>query len=83
MTPQEKDAARNNPGLQRAVYAIQIGLRSEGVREWNYTTNLHQPGGMDDRALLGAADLACRAGIWDRCISSSDRTKSRANKGNT
>ena len=77
LTPQEKDAARNNPGLQRAVYAIQIGLRSEGVREWNYTTNLHQPGGMDDRALLGAADLACRAGIWDRCISSSDRTRTQ------
>jgi soluble lytic murein transglycosylase len=43
LTTQEKDAARQNPGLNRALVAIQIGLRSEGVREWNYTTNLHTP----------------------------------------
>jgi len=72
----EKDAARNNPGLNRALYAIQIGLRSEGVREWNYTTNLHQRGGMDDRSLLAAADLACSREIWDRCINSSEHTRS-------
>ena len=76
LTADERDAARNTPGLARALYAIQIGLRNEGVREWNYTTNLHQRGGMEDRALLAAADLACRAEVWDRCISSSDRTKS-------
>jgi len=78
-TPEEKDAARSNPGLMRAVYAIGLGLRSDGVREWNYTTNLHVRGGMDDRALLAAADLACRAEIWDRCIGSSDRTKNQIN----
>ncbi len=72
---EEKEAARQNPGLARALYAIQIGLRSEGVREWNYTTNLHVKGGLDDRALLAAADLACRNEVWDRCINSSDRTK--------
>ena len=71
----ERDAARLNPGLQRGLYAIQIGLRAEGVREWNYTTNLHQNGGMDDRALLAAADMACRAEVWDRCINASDRTR--------
>ena len=74
-TQAEKDAARANPGLTRALYALQIGLRQEGVREWNYSTNLHVRGGLDDRALLAAADLACHAEIWDRCISSSDRTK--------
>jgi soluble lytic murein transglycosylase len=72
---EEKETARQNPGLARAIYAIQIGLRSEGVREWNYTTNLHVKGGLDDRGLLAAADLACRNEIWDRCINSSDRTK--------
>ena len=71
----EKEAARNNPGLARALYAIQLGLRTDGVREWNYTTNLHERGGMDDRALLAAADLACRAEVWDRCINTSERTK--------
>jgi soluble lytic murein transglycosylase len=75
LTQAEKDAARTNPGLNRGLYAVQIGLRQEGVREWNYTTNLHVRGGMDDRALLAAADMACRAEVWDRCISSSDRTK--------
>ncbi len=71
----ERDAARNNPGLTRALYAIQIGLRQEGVREWNYSTNLHERGGLDDRALLAAAERACQAEVWDRCINSSERTK--------
>ena len=75
LTQLEKDAAASNPGLQRALYAIRIGLRSEGVREWNYTTNLHTRGGMDDRSLLAAADLACHNGIWDRCINTSERTR--------
>lgn len=71
----EKDSARANPGLQRALAAMALGLRPEGVREWNYTTNLHQSGGMTDRELLAAADLACQHEVWDRCISTSDRTK--------
>ncbi len=75
LTPQEKTAALTNPGLQRALYAINIGLRPEGNREWNYSTNLHTPGGMNDRDLLAAADLACQRQVWDRCINTSDRTK--------
>ena len=75
LTPQEKTAALINPGLQRAMYAIQMGLRPEGNREWNYSTNLHTPGGMNDRELLAAADLACQRQVWDRCINTSDRTK--------
>ncbi len=75
LTAGEQDAARQNPGLQRALYAIQIGLRSEGVREWNYSTNLHSRGGLSDRELLAAADLACQREVWDRCINASERTK--------
>ncbi len=75
LTPQEKAAALINPGLQRALYAIALGLRAEGTREWNYITNLHTPGGMNDRELLAAADLACQRQVWDRCINTSDRTK--------
>jgi soluble lytic murein transglycosylase len=75
LTDEEREAARNNPGLNRALYAIQIGLRAEGVREWNYTTNLHDRGGLDDRGLLAAAERACQAEVWDRCINSSERTK--------
>jgi soluble lytic murein transglycosylase len=75
LSVEEREAARSNPGLTRALYAIQIGLRSEGVREWNYSTNLYTPGGMDERSLLAAAELACRAEVWDRCINTSERTK--------
>lgn len=75
LTEAEKARARTNPGLLRGIYAISIGLRSEGVREWNYTTNLHERGGMNDRDLLAAADLACRYEVWDRCINTSERTR--------
>jgi soluble lytic murein transglycosylase len=71
----EKEAARLNAGLNRALYAITIGLRSEGVREWNYSTNLHTKGGMAERELLAAADFACQHEVWDRCINTSERTK--------
>ncbi len=75
LTPEEKEAARLNAGLNRAAYAIAIGLRSDGVREWNYSTNLHQRGGMGERELLAAAQFACDREIWDRCINTSERTK--------
>ena len=69
-TAAEREAARLNPGFVRALQLISIGLRSEGVREWNFTLR-----GMDDRELLAAAQLACDREVWDRCINTSDRTK--------
>ncbi len=75
LTISEREAARTNPGLQRALAAIALGLRPEGVREWNYSTNLHNDGGMNDRELLAAADLACQNEVWDRCINTSERTR--------
>jgi soluble lytic murein transglycosylase len=75
LTAEETEAARVNPGLNRAVYAIALGLRPEGVREWNYTTNLATPGGMAERELLAAAQFACDREIWDRCINTSERTR--------
>ena len=75
LAPEERAAARQNPALNRALYAIAIGLRPEGTREWNYATNLHAPGGMGDRELLAAADLACQREVWDRCINTSERTR--------
>ncbi|MHB1121477.1 MAG: lytic transglycosylase domain-containing protein [Ramlibacter sp.] len=73
-TAQEKEAVRRHPGLARAQHAIGIGLRSEGVREWNYSTSLATPGGMGERELLAAAQLACEREVWDRCINTSERT---------
>ncbi|MDQ6880864.1 MAG: lytic transglycosylase domain-containing protein [Pseudomonadota bacterium] len=75
LTDEEKEAARQNPSLQRGIYAMQLGLRPEGVREWNYGTNLAKPGGMTDRELLAAAQLACDRELWDRCINTSERTR--------
>ncbi|GAC1602119.1 MAG: lytic transglycosylase domain-containing protein [Ramlibacter sp.] len=76
LTDAEKEGARQNVSLQRGIYAILLGLRSEGVREWNYATNLAKPGGMSDRELLAAAQLACDRELWDRCINTSERTRS-------
>ena len=75
LSAQEKEWARRHIGLNRALLAIALGLRSEGTREWNYWTNLHQPGGMNDRELYAAADFACQRQVWDRCINASERTK--------
>lgn len=70
----ETEIARLNPGSNRGAYAIAIGLRSDGVREWNYATNLHQKNGMGERELLAAAQFAYDRQIWDRCINTSERT---------
>jgi soluble lytic murein transglycosylase len=70
LTAAERDAAAAQPGLQRALTLIAIGLRSEGVREWNFSIR-----GMSDRELLAAAQLACDHEVWDRCINTSDKTQ--------
>jgi soluble lytic murein transglycosylase len=70
LTPEERAAAAAHPGLQRALQLITLGLRSEGVREWNFSLR-----GMGDRELLAAAQLACDREVWDRCINTSDRTR--------
>jgi soluble lytic murein transglycosylase len=75
LTAAEIAGARNNPGLIRALRAFEMDLRTEAIREWNYTVALHTPGGMSDRELLAAAELACQRQIWDRCINTSKRTR--------
>ncbi len=70
LTSVERGTASAQPGLQRALQLIAIGLRSEGVREWNYSIR-----GLSDRELLAAAQLACDHGVWDRCINTSDKTQ--------
>ena len=72
----EREAARRNPGFERALLLIAIGLRNEGVREWNFTLR-----GLGDRELLAAAQLACDREVWDRCINTSDRTRQEVDMG--
>ena len=59
-----------NPGVQRALALYRVGMRSEGMREWNWALR-----GMNDRELLAASAIAERAGIFDRAIAAADRTK--------
>jgi soluble lytic murein transglycosylase len=70
LTPQEREQAAQDPGLQRGLRLAQIGLRDEGRREWNFTLR-----GMTDRQLLAAADMACQAEDWQLCINTSERTR--------
>lgn len=57
------------PGLKRALALYRTDLRTEATREWLWTIR-----GMDDRRLLAAAELARRNEVWDRAISTADRT---------
>jgi soluble lytic murein transglycosylase len=66
----EREAAKANRGFARALQLISIGLRNEGVREWNYSLR-----GLNERDQLAAAQLACDREVWDRCINTSDRTR--------
>ena len=70
ITPVERAGAEANPGLQRALQLIGAGLRNEGVREWNFAIR-----GLGERELLAAAQLACEREVWDRCINTSERTR--------
>lgn len=66
----ERDGALAHPGLTRSLQLIALGLRNEGVREWNFSLR-----GMNDRELLAAAQVACNREVWDRCINTSERTR--------
>ena len=69
-TADEQKATRENPGIRRAMAFFRLDMRTEAVREWNWSLR-----GMDDRELLAAADLAKRNQIWDRAINTADRTR--------
>jgi soluble lytic murein transglycosylase len=71
LTPEERAATLQKPGLVRGLQLIALGLRSEGEREWNFTLR-----GMSDRELLAAAQLACDREVYKSCINTSDRTRS-------
>lgn len=56
-------------GIRRALALYKLGLRTEALAEWLWTVRT-----MDDRALLAAAEIARRNGIWDRAINTADKT---------
>ncbi len=75
-TEAELTTVRALPGFTRALQLIALGLRNEGVREWNYTLR-----GMGDRELLASAQLACEREVWDRCINTSERSRQEIDVG--
>ncbi|MDQ5905583.1 MAG: soluble lytic murein transglycosylase, partial [Pseudomonadota bacterium] len=68
LTRDEVIGASGNPGLKRALALLRVGMRVEGVREWNWTLR-----GMSDRELIAAAELAKRNDVFDRAIAAADR----------
>ncbi len=71
LTDAERQGVRQTPGFQRSLQMFALGLRSEAVREWNFTLRDL----VSDRQLLAAAQWACEREVWDRCINTSDRTR--------
>lgn len=74
-TEAERQLVLQNAGLQRALTAFEIGLTTPAIREWTYEVALHTPGGLPDRELLAAAELACAREAWILCINTSKRTR--------
>ncbi|MCK9510873.1 MAG: lytic transglycosylase domain-containing protein [Pigmentiphaga sp.] len=66
----ELGEVRQIPGLQRALALFALDWRSEAVPEWNYALR-----GMTDRQLLAAAEIAREAGLYDRVVNTSERTR--------
>src|SRR6185503_8658850 len=70
------EEASRDPALARALELIRLGIRTEGVREWQFATRE-----LDDARLLAASEVARRAGVWDRSIQAADRTVRSHNFG--
>ena len=64
------------PDVQRAVLLARFDLRLESLREWSYAIR-----GLDDSALLLAAQFARNAGLYDRAIFTAERIASSADFG--
>ncbi len=69
-TALELAEADANPGLRDALKFLELGLRFEATREWNWQLRR-----MSDRQLLAAAELARRNDVLDRMVAAADRTR--------
>ncbi len=69
-TALEMAEAEANPGLRNALKFLELDLRFEATREWNWQLRR-----MNDRQLLAAAELARRNEVLDRMVAAADRTK--------
>lgn len=65
----EIEQARRRPGIARALELHRLGLREEAAREWIFAVRA-----LDDGQLIAAAELARRAGAYERAINTAGRT---------
>jgi len=65
----EVRAMSEHPGLRRALALYRLNLRVDANREWLWAI---RP--FDDRQLLAASEVALRHDLYDRAISTADRT---------
>lgn len=66
--------AENDPGLQRALALFRLDMRTEGVREWNWSLR-----GQAEAFTLAAARIALDNGIYDRAINTAERGNPNGN----
>ncbi len=71
-TPSADDlkATEESSSVKRALYLNRLGLWQDGAKEWNVAMR-----GFGDKQLLTAAEVANRAGWFDRAIHAAERTQ--------
>lgn len=74
--PEALTAFAERPEVKRVVKLAELDLRAESAREWLYIVR-----GLDDDALLLAADYARRVGLYDRAVNTAERTVVRHDYG--
>ena len=69
-TQAELAAVAQLDGVKRALAMFRLGMRLEGVREWNWAMR-----DLNDRQLLAAAQLAQTQQVYDRAIYAAEKTQ--------
>ncbi|HEY5800308.1 MAG TPA: transglycosylase SLT domain-containing protein [Burkholderiaceae bacterium] len=70
VSPAELAPMATNPGFKRALKFFAMGLRFEGMREWNWELRK-----LTEREHLAAAEFARQSNVLDRMVNTSDRTR--------
>ena len=66
----------SRPEVKRVSKLAELDMRADSLREWQYIVR-----GLDDDALLLAAEHARRVGLYDRAINTAERTAMRHDYG--
>ncbi|MFI4941433.1 MAG: transglycosylase SLT domain-containing protein [Burkholderiales bacterium] len=73
-TDAELAAIAENQGFRRALKLLELNLRAEGAREWNWELRK-----MSERQHFAVAEFARQNNILDRMVSTSEHTKTEMN----